>query len=229
MILLYFVVIVLTLIINYAELPHAIGLIFSHAFSNHAATGGFVGATLAAAIRFGIARGLFSNEAGQGSAPIVAATAKTKNPVRQALVSMTGTFIDTVVICTLTALAILTTDVWTLGTVSPSDLTAQSVHSALGDVGSTLVAICIAFFAFSTLIGWSFYGEKAIEYLFKDKVVKYYRIVFSVVVFIGATASLQLVWDFADLMNGLMAIPNLIGIFMLAKIISSETKRYINE
>jgi alanine or glycine:cation symporter, AGCS family len=229
MILLYFGVIVLTLIINHAQVPHAVGLIFSHAFSNHAATGGFVGATLAAAIRFGIARGLFSNEAGQGSAPIVAATAKTKNPVRQALVSMTGTFIDTVVICTLTALAILTTDLWTLGTVSASDLTAQSVHTALGDVGSTLVAICIAFFAFSTLIGWSFYGEKAIEYLFKDKVVKYYRIIFSIVVFFGATASLKLVWDFADLMNGLMAIPNLIGIFMLAKIISSETKRYLDE
>ena len=205
------------------------GLIFSHAFSNHAATGGFVGATLAAAIRFGIARGLFSNEAGQGSAPIVAATAKTKNPVRQALVSMTGTFIDTVVICTLTALAILTTDLWTLGTVSASDLTAQSVHTALGDVGSTLVAICIAFFAFSTLIGWSFYGEKAIEYLFKDKVVKYYRIIiFNCCIFWCNRPVLNWYGILQTLMNGLMAIPNLIGIFMLGKMISSETKRYID-
>ena len=142
---------------------------------------------------------------------------------------MTGTFIDTVVICTLTALAILSTDVWVSGTVSPSNLTAQSVHTALGNGGATMIALCIAFFAFSTLICWSFYGEKAIEYLFKDKIVKYYRIVFSIVVFIGATASLRLVWDFADLMNGLMAIPNLIGIFMLAKIISSETKRYLDK
>lgn len=228
MILLYFFVIITALIMNFERVPDAFVLIFNHAFSSHAATGGFVGATLAAAIRFGVARGLFSNEAGLGSAPIVAAAAKTNDPVKQALVSMTGTFIDTVVICTLTAVTILSTDIWTQG-ISSADLTAQSVQSILGNTGSIIIALCTALFAFSTLIGWSFYGEKAFEYLFGSNSVKSYRVVFTLIVYIGATMSLGFVWNFADLMNGLMAIPNLIGVFLLSKIIKSETDRYFKK
>lgn len=225
MILLYFSTVLITLFIQHDHIPNALYLIFHNAFNGHAATGGFLGATIAMAIRFGVARGLFSNEAGLGSAPIVAAAAKTNDPVRQALVSMTGTFIDTIIICSLTALAILTTDVWMEG-MSAADLTAQSIQVSLGNAGGIIVAICTALFAFSSIIGWCFYGEKAFEYLFGSKSITKYRIVFVGFIYIGATVSLGFVWDFADLMNGLMAIPNLIGIFLLAKIIKSETDRY---
>jgi len=228
MILLYFFVVITALIIKFDQIPHAFYLIFHHAFTGHAATGGFLGATIAMAIRFGVARGLFSNEAGLGSAPIVAAAAKTKDPVKQALVSMTGTFIDTIIICSLTALVILTTDVWTQG-ISSADLTAQSIHVTLGDTGAIIVALCTVLFAFSSIIGWCFYGEKAFEYLFGSKSINIYRLVFVAFVYVGATVSLALVWDFADLMNGLMAIPNLIGIFLLGRIIKAETDRYFKK
>jgi len=225
MILIYISTVLLVLIYRFEEIPNAFALIFNHAFNGHAATGGFVGATLAAAIRFGVARGLFSNEAGLGSAPIVAAAAKTNDPVRQALVSMTGTFIDTIVVCTLTALVILTTDVWTEG-ISAADLTARSIAATLGNNGATIVAVCSALFAFSTLIGWSYYGEKAIEYLFGTSAINLYKVVFSLLIFVGATMSLDFVWNFSDVMNGMMAIPNLIGILLLVKILKSETNRY---
>jgi AGCS family alanine or glycine:cation symporter len=227
MILLYVGTVLIVLGIRFEQIPNAFSLIFSHAFNGHAATGGFVGATLAAAIRFGVARGLFSNEAGLGSAPIVAAAAKTNDPVRQALVSMTGTFIDTIIVCTLTALVILTTDVWTQG-ISAADLTANSIAVTLGGTGAAIVAVCSALFAFSTLIGWSYYGEKAIEYLFGAKIVNYYKVVFSLLIFVGATMSLSFVWNFSDVMNGMMVIPNLIGILLLIKILKSETNRYFN-
>ena len=225
MILLYVGTVLFVLVIRFDEIPGAFSLIFSHAFNGHAATGGFVGATLAAAIRFGVARGLFSNEAGLGSAPIVAAAAKTNDPVRQALVSMTGTFIDTIIVCTLTALVILTTDVWTEG-ISAADLTARSIAVTLGNTGATIVAVCSALFAFSTLIGWSYYGEKAIEYLFGARVVNFYKVIFSLLIFVGATMSLAFVWNFSDVMNGMMVIPNLIGILLLVKILKSETNRF---
>jgi|TARA_B100000767_G_scaffold95036_1_gene91413 AGCS family alanine or glycine:cation symporter len=225
MILLYVGTVLLVLVIRFEEIPSAFSLIFSHAFNGHAATGGFVGATLAAAIRFGVARGLFSNEAGLGSAPIVAAAAKTNDPVRQALVSMTGTFIDTIIVCTLTALVILTTDVWTED-ISAADLTARSIAATLGNTGATIVAICSALFAFSTLIGWSYYGEKAIEYLFGVQLVNFYKVIFSLLIFVGSTMSLAFVWNFSDVMNGMMVIPNLIGILLLVKILKSETNRF---
>lgn len=173
------------LALNVSEIPHAFGLIFGHAFSPAAATGGFAGATVAAAMRFGIARGVFSNESGLGSAPIAAAAARTNDPVKQALVSMTQTFIDTLVVCTMTAL-----------------------------------------FAFSTLIGWNYYGEKAIEYLFGSRSIRIYRIVFIAMVVVGAMMSLEFVWNFSDLMNGMMAIPNLIGLLLLSKVVKAETDRY---
>jgi alanine or glycine:cation symporter, AGCS family len=210
---------------QFDKIPHAFSLIFHHAFNPSAATGGFAGATIAAAIRFGVARGVFSNESGLGSGPIAAAAARTNDPVKQALVSMTQTFIDTLVVCTLTALVILTAQSWTLG-VSAGELTSFSVAESLGDTGKIIVSITTALFAYSTIIGWSYYGEKAIEYLLGPNVVAAYRVVFIVAIVIGATLSLELVWNFSDLMNGLMAIPNLIGILLLSKIIKTETERY---
>lgn len=215
------------LALNINEIPTAFGLIFYHAFNPSAASGGFVGATVAAAMRFGIARGVFSNESGLGSAPIAAAAARTNDPVKQALVSMTQTFIDTLIICTMTALVILTSISWTQGVVA-SELTSASMAETLGSTGGVIVAIATAFFAFSTLIGWSYYGEKAIEYLFGSKAIKIYRVFFIVAVMVGAMTSLEFVWNFSDLMNGLMAIPNLIGLLLLSKIIRQETSRYFS-
>ncbi len=215
------------LAINVSEIPNAFHLIFHHAFNPAAAGGGFAGATIAAAMRFGIARGVFSNESGLGSAPIAAAAAKTSDPVKQALVSMTQTFIDTLVVCTMTALVILTASSWTQG-VSAGELTSASIAETLGPNGSIVIAIATAFFAFSTLIGWSYYGEKAIEYLLGGKAIKFYRLLFIAAVFLGAVTSLSFVWNFSDLMNGLMAIPNLIGLLLLSKIIKQETERYFS-
>ena len=176
-------------------------------------------------MRFGIARGVFSNESGLGSAPIAAAAARTNDPVKQALVSMTQTFIDTLFVCTMTALVILTADSWTLG-VSAGALTSASIAETLGETGRIIVAVATAFFAFSTINGWSYYGEKAIEFLFGGRVIKIFRVFFTAAVMIGAMTSLKFVWDFSDIMNGLMAIPNLIGLLLLSKIIKNETNRY---
>lgn len=216
------------LFMNIEKIPHAFSLIFYHAFNPISATGGFVGATIAAAMRYGIARGVFSNESGLGSAPIAAAAARTNDPVKQALVSMTQTFIDTLVVCTMTALVILTATSWTQG-VSAAELTSASMAETLGDTGKMIVAITTALFAYSTLIGWNYYGEKAIEYLFGPRAIATYRVLFTATVIIGATTSLEFVWNFSDLMNGMMAIPNLIGLLLLAKIVKSETNRYFSE
>ncbi|MDD5240869.1 MAG: sodium:alanine symporter family protein [Sulfuricella sp.] len=216
------------LALNITEIPHAFGLIFSHAFSPAAATGGFAGSTLAAAMRFGIARGVFSNESGLGSAPIAAAAARTHDPVKQALVSMTQTFIDTLVVCTMTALVILTATSWTHG-VSAGQLTSASFGETLGSAGEIIVALATALFAYSTLIGWNYYGEKAIEYLFGSRSIRIYRIVFIATVVVGAMMNLEFVWNFSDLMNGMMAIPNLIGLLLLSKVIKSETDRYFSK
>lgn len=216
------------LALNAPEIPHAFGLIFHHAFSPAAATGGFAGATIAAAMRFGIARGVFSNESGLGSAPIAAAAARTNDPVKQALVSMTQTFIDTLVVCTMTALVILTSTAWTQG-VGPEALTSASVAETLGKPGEIMVALSTALFAYSTLIGWNYYGEKAIEYLFGARSIRIYRIVFIAFVIVGAMTKLEFVWNFSDLMNGMMAIPNLIGLLLLSKVIKQETDRYFKK
>ncbi|MDD5330916.1 MAG: sodium:alanine symporter family protein [Sulfuricella sp.] len=216
------------LALNASEIPHAFGLIFSHAFSPAAATGGFAGATLAAAMRFGIARGVFSNESGLGSAPIAAAAARTHDPVKQALVSMTQTFIDTLVVCTMTALVILTATSWTKG-VGAGQLTSASFAETLGGTGEIIVALATALFAYSTLIGWNYYGEKAIEYLFGARSIRIYRIAFIATVVVGAMMNLEFVWNFSDLMNGMMAIPNLIGLLLLSKVIKAETDRYFSQ
>jgi AGCS family alanine or glycine:cation symporter len=215
----------LVLAFNVSEIPHAFGLIFYHAFNPAAATGGFAGATIAAAMRFGIARGVFSNESGLGSAPIAAAAARTSDPVKQALVSMTQTFIDTLVVCTITALVILTAGSWTQG-VGAGQLTSASFGETLGRTGEIIVALATAVFAYSTLIGWNYYGEKAIEYLLGPRSIRIYRIIFIAAVVVGAMMNLEFVWNFSDLMNGMMAIPNLIGLLLLSKVVKAETDRY---
>ncbi len=228
MILAYVLCCLLVLSIHINAIPEAFRLIFYHAFNPSAASGGFIGATIAAAMRYGIARGVFSNESGLGSAPIAAAAARTNDPVKQALVSMTQTFIDTLVVCTMTALVILTATSWTQG-VDAGELTSVSMAETLGNNGSIIIAIATAFFAFSTLIGWSYYGEKAIEFLFGGNAIRIYRLFFTLAVMVGAVTSLEFVWNFSDLMNGLMAIPNLIGLLLLSKIIKQETIRYFSE
>lgn len=215
----------IVLALHVTEIPHAFALIFQHAFAPAAATGGFAGATIAAAMRFGIARGVFSNESGLGSAPIAAAAARTHDPVKQALVSMTQTFIDTLVVCTMTALVILTGNSWKQG-VSAGQLTSASFAETLGTAGEIIIALATALFAYSTLIGWNYYGEKAIEYLLGPRSIKIYRIAFIATVVVGAMMNLEFVWNFSDLMNGMMAIPNLIGLLLLSRVVKEETDRY---
>lgn len=225
MILIYVAVSLVILAMNLDKLGSAFGLIFYHAFNPIAAGSGFVGATMAAAIRYGVARGVFSNESGLGSAPIAAAAAKTNDPVRQALVSMTQTFIDTLVVCTMTALIILISPFWQQG-VSPSVLTMQSFQLYLGSFGGIVVIISTVLFAYSTILGWSYYGEKAFEYIFGERFIRLYRVLFIAGVMVGSMMKLEFVWNFSDLTNGMMAIPNLIALLLLSKVISSESKRY---
>jgi len=213
------------LIQNFAMVPEAFKLIFYHAFSPVAATGGFLGATISQSVRMGVARGIFSNESGLGSSPIAAAAAKTSNPVRQALVSMTQTFIDTIVVCSFTGVVIISTGVWDSGRTGV-ELTVLAFEKHI-PFGAELLAVSLAFFAFSTILGWSYYGEKAVQYLFKEKAIMPYRAVFTLFVFIGAVAKLELVWTFADIMNGLMAFPNLVGLIGLSNVVLLETKKYL--
>ncbi|RPH96679.1 sodium:alanine symporter family protein [candidate division KSB1 bacterium] len=213
------------LIVKADTLPQTISLIFSSAFTGHAAIGGFLGAGMREAVRYGIARGLFSNESGLGSAPIVAAAAQTKNPVRQALVSSTGTFWDTVVVCAMTGLVVVNSGFWTQGLNG-----AALTRAAFGEfhaIGSVVLTIALLTFVFSTILGWSYCGEKAAEYLFGTRSVKHYRILWVIAVMVGSVVSLKLVWTFADITNGLMAIPNLVCLIALNKIIVSETREHL--
>ena len=213
------------LIINFQTIPDTIKLIFESAFTGQAAIGGFLGAGMKEAIRFGIARGLFSNESGLGSAPIVAAAAQTKNPVRQALVSSTGTFWDTVVVCAFTGIVIVNSGDWTLG-LNGASLT-KAAFTELPVVGPIVLTIGLLTFVFSTILGWSYYGEKAAEYLFGNKVTKPYRWLWVGFVMIGSVLSLKAVWSFADITNALMAIPNLISLIVLNKVIVKETEDHL--
>lgn len=217
------------LIIHADTLPATVVLIVKSAFTDHAAVGGFVGAGVAAAMRFGIARGLFSNESGLGSAPIVAAAAQTRNPIRQALVSSTGTFWDTVVVCLMTGLVIVNSGAWKLSH-DKENLGTLLTHDAFADlgwIGPTFLTVALLTFVFSTILGWSYYGEKAIEYLFGTKAIAPYRILWVIMVFVGAVNVPQAVWDFADIANGLMAIPNLIALLLLSGVIVDETRKYL--
>lgn len=213
-------------IIDFNAIPETFGLVFKHAFTPIAASGGFAGALVMQSVRWGVARGVFSNESGLGSSPIAAAAAQTQNPVNQALVSMTQTFIDTIVVCSFTGFVIISTGVWTSGDTG-APLTAKAFSSGLpGQWGGIIVALGLIFFAYSTLLGWSYYGEKSLEFLFGEKSVKPYRVAFCIFVGIGAIAKLELVWSIADVFNGLMAFPNLIGLLFLSKVIASETRKY---
>lgn len=207
------------------EIPHTVSLILNSAFTGHAAIGGFLGAGMKEAMRFGIARGLFSNESGLGSAPIVAAAAQTKNPVRQALVSSTGTFWDTVVVCAITGLVVVNSAEWAKG-LSGAALTKQA-FSDFHIIGPIVLTVGLLTFVFSTILGWSYYGEKAAEYLFGNKVIKPYRYMWVVFVMIGSVLSLNAVWTFADITNALMALPNLVSLILLSGVIVKETKKYL--
>ena len=195
-----------------SHVPDAIGLVFAGAFSGTAATGGFAGATVMMALRFGVARGLFSNEAGLGSAPMVHAAAQTDHPVRQGLYGIFEVFVDTLLVCTSTGLAILVTDTWTSGATGAA-LAGQAFSVGLpGTWGNIVVTTSLVLFAFSTLVGWSFYGETGIVYLLGARAAVPYRLLWLVFIYVGATGSLHLVWDIADTLNGLMALPNLVAV-----------------
>jgi len=214
---------------NVTELPAALALVFTDAFTGTAATGGFIGSTIIIAVQLGAARGMFSNESGMGSAAIAAAAAKTSHPVRQALVSMTQTFIDTIIVVTCTGLVIITTGAWEVGEDGAGTMTGDAFATGLpGEWGHYVVTIALAMFASSTILGWAYYGERCIERLVGRGGVMPYRIVFSAVVYVGCTVSLEAVWNFSDVMNGLMAIPNLIGLLILSGLVARETKRYLD-
>jgi AGCS family alanine or glycine:cation symporter len=201
-------------------------LVLRLAFTPAAATGGFAGAAVALTIRMGVARGVFSNESGLGSAPIAAAAARTRYPVAQAMVSMTQTFIDTIVICTMTGLVILVTGSWQSGETGAAMTTMAFSRGLPGNSGGIVVAVGLILFAYTTLLGWSYYGEKAMQYLFGAQSIPRYRMVFCVLIIVGAVSELEIVWTFADIMNGLMALPNLVGLLGLSGIVVEETRRY---
>lgn len=218
------------LIVNAPYLKESLNLIVSSAFTPRAAGGGFLGTTVMMAARFGIARGLFSNESGLGSAPIVAAAAQTRNPVRQALVSSTGTFWDTVVICALTGLVLVSSII----AYPDIDYThggalTKAAFSKIPIVGTTILTVGIFTFAFSTILGWSYYAEKAVEYLGGKRWIRYYRIIWIIAIYLGSVMNLTLVWNIADSMNALMAIPNLISLLLLSGIAVKETRKYLWE
>ena len=231
----YVLAALLVIIINIQNVPAGIVEIFTMAFSPTAMAGGVGGtivATMLTSMRWGVARGVFSNEAGLGSAPIAAAAAKTDHPSRQGYINMTGTFFDTICVCTITGLVIASSGA--LGTMDATgellmgaNLTIAAFQSALGPVGGYIVTVGIALFAFSTILGWEYYGEKSLEYLIKAPIaVTVYRILYCLVVFVGATTALEVVWNLSDAMNGLMAIPNLISLLVLSSVVAKECSEF---
>lgn len=214
------------LALNVSEIPATVSLIVRSAFTGQAAVGGFAGAGVREALRYGVARGLFSNESGLGSAPIVAAAAQTRNPVRQALVSSTGTFWDTVVVCLMTGLVVVQSHDWTQG-IGGAALTAKAFADLHGALGPLVVTVGLLTFVFSTILGWAYYGEKACEYLFGTPSVRVYRVLWVAAVYLGSVAPLPVVWSAADITNALMAIPNLISLLVLTGVVVDETQRYL--
>lgn len=210
---------------NIEKIPATLALIFTSAFSPVAAVGGFAGATIRTAIQNGVARGVFSNESGLGSAPIAAAAAKTNEPVEQGLISMTGTFIDTLIICTLTGLTILVTGVWS-GDLNGVSLTQSAFSTVFSYFGPALLTIFLVLFAFTTILGWNYYGERCFEFLFGVRFIWLYRVVFVVMVLLGGFIELDMVWIIADIVNALMALPNLIALLVLSPVVIAETKKY---
>ncbi|UCZ53048.1 sodium:alanine symporter family protein [Bacillus shivajii] len=210
------------IILNVSYVPDAFVYIFTDAFNGQAVAGGAIGAV----IQQGVARGIFSNEAGLGTGGIAAAAAKTDIPARQALVSMTQVFIDTILVCTITGLALVMGQMYLVEADSAAQLTSMAFENYLPGIGGYVVAIALLFFVFSTIVGWSYFGEKCFTYLFGDKVSMYYRIAFVAALFVGSVVSLDIVWGFADVMNGLMAFPNLVALLLLSGVVVAETKKF---
>ncbi len=228
MALFYVIGCIIIIAVNHAYVGSAIELIISSAFSPRAAGGGFVGSTVIMAARYGIARGLFSNESGLGSAPIVAAAAQTRNPVRQALVSSTGTFWDTVIICALTGIVIVSSIIAypDIDSTNGAALT-QAAFSKIPFIGKHILALGLLTFAFSTILGWCYYGEKTVEYLKGKRWTYGYRFIYIITVFVGSVMNLTIVWNIADCMNALMAIPNLLSLLFLSNVVVHETRKYL--
>jgi AGCS family alanine or glycine:cation symporter len=211
---------------NITALPAALSLIMSSALTGKAASGGFIGASVWMAIRWGFARGIFSNEAGLGSAPIAHAAARTKDPVQQGMVAMLGTFIDTILICTMTGLVIILTGAWNSGLIG-APMSSLGFNNGLGEVGSYIVTFGLIVFAFTTMLGWSYYGERCGEYLFGVKIIMPFRLAWVAALFIGAWFKLGFVWLLADVLNGLMALPNLLALLLLSPVIFRITRERI--
>nr|WP_246407577.1 sodium:alanine symporter family protein [Geomicrobium halophilum] len=223
MIIVYLIAGVVLVVLNFEAVPAAFGLIFTDAFTGQAVAGGAIGTV----IQMGVARGLFSNEAGLGTGGIAAAAARTDVPARQALISMTQVFIDTIIVCTITGLALVMADMYASG-VEGAALTAQSFNELLPGFGHIVVAVTLLFFIFSTILGWAYFGEKCFTYLFGVNFTMFYRVIFVLAILPGATLSLDTVWNFGDIFNGLMAIPNLVGLLLLSGVVAKETKRFID-
>jgi alanine or glycine:cation symporter, AGCS family len=221
----YIIAGIVVLVVHAAEIPAAFDLIFTHAFSPIAATGGFAGAAVMAAIRFGVARGIFSNEAGLGTAGIAQAAGTTQSSVRSGLIGMMGTFIDTIIICSITGLAIICSGVWT-GGESGAALSAAAFESAMPGVGAALLTIALVVFAFTTILGWSYFGEKCWEFMVGTKAIWPFRVIWVLAVPFGAIAQLDFAWLLADTLNGLMAIPNLVALLLLSPVVVKLTKEY---
>jgi AGCS family alanine or glycine:cation symporter len=224
MTMIYLLATLIILVMHLSEIPAALALIVDSAFNGSAATGGFAGATVMLALRMGVSRGIFSNESGLGSAPIAHAAAETNSPVRQGTIAMLGTFIDTLIICTMTGLVLIVSGVWT------SDLQGAAMTLMVFDstlpFGGNILSLCIALFAFTTMLGWSYYGERCAQFLLGPKVVLPFRILWVIGVFIGTQMSLGLVWKMSDALNGMMAIPNLLALLLLSPVVFKLTKQY---
>ncbi len=218
----------IVLALSYEYILPAFALIFEHAFNPHSATGGFAGTTVWLTIQKGVSRGVFSNESGLGSAPMAHAAAKVDEPVREGLVAMIGPFIDTLMICTLTGLVILVSGQWNSG-LDGTPLTAQAFETILPDWGQNMVSIGLILFAYSTIISWSYYGEKGVEYILGRKAVMPYKWIYLMVMPLGAAMSLDIVWGIADICNGLMALPNLVSLVVLSGVVAAATKKYFSE
>ena len=216
------------LVVNLDQLLPTLELVVKSAFSPAAALGGFTGATVRTAIQTGIARGVFSNESGMGSAPIAAAAAKTESPVEQGLISMTGTFIDTIIVCSLTGLSILITGTWS-GDANGASLTQEAFATVFGSFGSILLMLFLVLFAFTTIIGWNYYGERCFEFLFGLRFIWIYRVLYVAFVFLGAFLTVDVIWLIADIVNALMVLPNLIALLALSPIVVLETKKYLEK
>ncbi|MFQ5469931.1 MAG: alanine/glycine:cation symporter family protein [Gammaproteobacteria bacterium] len=215
------------ILFNIDKVPGALLTIINQAFTGSAAAGGFAGATIWAAIRFGVARGIFSNEAGLGSAPIAHAAAKTSQPTQQGMIGMLGTFIDTVIVCTMTALVIIISGAWMDGSTGAS-LSALAFETGIPNIGGHIVTFSLVIFAFTTILGWSYYGERCAEYLFGVRSILYYRLLWLIALPIGAMGKLAVIWLLADVLNGLMALPNLIALVILSPVVFRLTKLYFN-